>query len=88
MRYLILAVMICAGVIGCGPSAEEEFEKGNVNLELEKDDEAIADYTEAIRLNPEYAAAYYNRGVVYEKQGKQAEADADYAKAEELLGLR
>jgi Flp pilus assembly protein TadD len=44
----------------------------------------IADLTEAIRLDPEYARAYYNRGFAYEEKGDQAKAKADFAKAKEL----
>ena len=33
-------------------------------------DRAIADYTEAIRLDPKYAIAYGNRGKAY-RQGRQ-----------------
>ena len=36
---------------------------------------AIADYTEAIRLAPNLAQAYYNRGVAYENIGDRAKAD-------------
>ena len=46
-------------------------------------DQAIADYTEAIRLNPEYAIAYYNRGVTYQRKDEQAKAEADIARARE-----
>jgi len=35
-------------------------------------------------LNPEYAEAYYNRGVAYGESGKVEEAIADYTKAVEL----
>ena len=45
---------------------------------------AIADYTDAIRLNPRYAEAYYGRGYAYGKIGKTAEAEADFAQAREL----
>ena len=47
-------------------------------------DKAIADCTEAIRLNPNYAAAYYIRGAAYEEIGDKAKAAADYAKAKQL----
>ena len=49
--------------------------------ELEK---AIADYTEAIRINPDHAKAYNNRGAAYEYKGEYDKAMADYAKAKEL----
>jgi tetratricopeptide (TPR) repeat protein len=47
-------------------------------------DKAIDEYTEAIRLKPDYADAYYNRGNAYVGQGKLDKAIADFAKAEEL----
>ena len=39
---------------------------------------AIADYNQAIQLNPKYAEAYNNRGNVYYNQGKYDLAIADY----------
>ena len=44
-------------------------------------DKAIADYTEAIRLNPKDAKAYYNRGLVYVKKGDHDKAIADFTEA-------
>ena len=49
------------------------------NLGLAYDDlgrstEAIEDYTQAIRIKPDYAEAYYNLGVVYEKLDRPNEA--------------
>ena len=44
-------------------------------------DQAIADYTEAIRLNPEYAEAYCNRGVAYWEKGNDDKAIADFTEA-------
>ena len=39
---------------------------------------ALADYSEAIRLQPQYATAYYHRGVLKELQGNYTAAIADY----------
>lgn len=39
---------------------------------------AIAQYTEAIRVNPNYRRAYYNRALAYQKQGDNDQAEADY----------
>jgi len=47
-------------------------------------DKAIADFTEAIRLDPNYEDAYCNRGIAYEQQGLIDMAIADYNKAIQL----
>ena len=47
-------------------------------------DKAIADCTEAIRLDPKYAKAYYNRGWAYGRQGDKTKAEEDFARAREL----
>jgi len=60
VRHPILAVMICSGVIGCGPLAEEEFNKGVESFELQDFDSAISHFTEAIRLHPDFCVFYYN----------------------------
>ena len=43
--------------------------------------QAIEDYGEAIRLEPQYAKAYYNRGNAYAVQGKHQQAIEDYDEA-------
>lgn len=42
---------------------------------------AIADYTEAIRLKPDYVQYYLNRGDAYAKAGNKAKAMEDFATA-------
>jgi len=44
-------------------------------------DEAIREYSAAIALEPEEAAAYNNRGIVYDDLGKYEEAIEDYSTA-------
>ncbi len=46
--------------------------------------DAIADYTEAIRLNPSQAKQYYFRGRAYLQSGERNKAAADFAEAEKL----
>ena len=48
---------------------------------LQQYEEAIADCDEAIRLNPEHAYAYKNRGRVKHSLGQHEEAVADYKEA-------
>jgi tetratricopeptide (TPR) repeat protein len=47
----------------------------------EEYDRAIADYTQALKLDPKYALAYSNRGFAYEQKGQKTLAIQDYEKA-------
>jgi tetratricopeptide (TPR) repeat protein len=47
-------------------------------------DRAIADYDAAIRVNPRYAAAFYNRAQAWRRKSGTARADADSAEAVRL----
>ena len=38
-------------------------------------------FTKAIEIDPNYADAYYNRGIVYGKQGNLTQSASDFAKA-------
>jgi tetratricopeptide (TPR) repeat protein len=52
------------------------------NLARENYAKAIQDYTEAIRLNPKYAEAYYNRGFIWDERMRNvATALPDYTEA-------
>ena len=44
-------------------------------------DRAIADYSEALRIDPDYAAALYNRGIAWRHKGDLDRAIADYDQA-------
>lgn len=46
--------------------------------------QAVNAYGEAIRLDPQYAAAFLRRGSLHAKRGKWPEAEADFAKAESI----
>ncbi|MBN1201015.1 MAG: tetratricopeptide repeat protein [Anaerolineae bacterium] len=60
-------------------TAEEWFNRGLALFY--NSEEEIACYTEAIRLNPQYTDAYYNRGHARRKQGDLDGAIADYGEA-------
>jgi tetratricopeptide (TPR) repeat protein len=47
-------------------------------------DRAIAEYTEAIRLDTKYGPVHYNRSLVKKAKGDSAGAETDLVKAREL----
>lgn len=67
--------------------AKSYVDSGNAYRSQGEYEQAIADYTKAIELDPAYAAAYYNRGLAYDGQGDTEKALADYRKALDLGGL-
>jgi tetratricopeptide (TPR) repeat protein len=62
-------------------SAQEWFEQGYKYGETKNYDEAIQCYSEAIRLMPDYADAYYNRGIERKDKGDLDGAIKDYTEA-------
>jgi tetratricopeptide (TPR) repeat protein len=59
--------------------------RGSARLDLGEYEQAIEDYTEAIRLDPSYALAYNNLGVAHKAQGNWEEAITDFRLYLELL---
>ena len=58
--------------------------RGSVYAAQKKWPLAVADFTEAIRLDDEYADAYSGRAAAYEQTGQSAKANADRAKLKKL----
>ena len=65
-------------------AAQVYNDRGNAHRKKHDHDAAIIYYTEAIRLNPEYAVAYCNRGNAHSQLGNKSQAAADHQKAREL----
>ena len=60
------------------------FNRGVTWREMGDHDRAIQDYTEAIKLNPNFEQAFFNRGNAYEEKGQLERAIQDYNRAIEL----
>jgi tetratricopeptide (TPR) repeat protein len=62
-------------------TAQAYLQRGDSYADRHEYDRAIADYTQAIHLQPDYAEAYNNRGYAYYWQGQYPNAIADYDRA-------
>jgi tetratricopeptide (TPR) repeat protein len=58
--------------------------KGTQNADKGRINEALQEFDEAIKLNPEYSPAYFNRGTIKADLGDFEGAKSDFEKAKEL----
>jgi len=74
-------------VLGCQAQSmqwETHYKNGTTLVIDGEYEEAIVELSKAIELDPEYADAYYNRGLAYNRSGEVAKAISDYEKCIEL----
>jgi tetratricopeptide (TPR) repeat protein len=64
--------------------SESYVRQGFAYAKLSDYDQAMADYTKSIELNPDYFLAYLYRGLAYADVGEYDQAITDYTKAIEL----
>ena len=84
MILIALIVLLPAGPAFGQQTAAYWCNRGLALGKQVKYDEAIKAYEGAIKLNPESAPAWYNKGNALESLGRTTEANAAFAKAKEL----
>ncbi len=81
-------MILGAIVFACGnknkTEAAEFFERGNFHFKKNETERAMELFTEAIEKVPDFADAYNNRGLCFEKMGNIDKARNDYREAVEL----
>ena len=80
-RQYDCAIKLYSRVIQLAPDKEVLDARGNAFLQTGAYDRALADYMEAIRLDPNYAQAFIDRGVSYYLKGDFEKAVADSSEA-------
>ncbi len=83
---LVLVCGLTLGFLISGPLSGEQraieaYNQGVEAMNCEDLDQAITCFAEAIRLNPKFAEAYCNRGIVYDEKGEPDKAIADFTEA-------
>lgn len=91
LRMWILPMVMLVGLLvlsGCGPGGEQRamdaYNQGIRSFENGLLDESIAQFTESLRLNPQFEQAWCNRGTARLKASQYEEALADYSQALQL----
>ena len=72
---------IRSGELSLEVLAHAFYDRGIAYGEMAEYDRALEDYTTAIGLAPDFAAAYNNRGVIHGRKGAYESAIADYSAA-------
>jgi Tfp pilus assembly protein PilF len=76
-----------AAVTGAG-DAKSYVARGQALLLSGKTEEALAEFDHAIALDPHYAEALYNRGMLYQREGQHQLAVEDFTSANGLTPQR
>ena len=63
--------------------ARELLDKGKEFYRNDQDEQAVASFEEALKLDPDLAEAHFRLGLSYEALGKREESEAEYKKAVE-----
>src|SRR3984893_9861599 len=83
------AIAACTRAIGAGKLSKRNqaiaYTSRGVEWRAKRQlDRAIADHSQAIKLNPKFAGAFNNRGLARRQKGDTAGGDADIARAKQL----
>lgn len=85
--YAVICLVLFVSVVNCygaNKKAEEFFEQGKKLSSVENADQAIDNYSKAIKIDPKFAKAYNNRGIAYVWKKKYDLAITDFNKAIKL----
>ena len=84
---ITLVAVVIGMMVACSSGlseAELSYNDGVVSTEQGLYAESLQDFDNAIQLDPDFALAYYNRGVSYHYLDQYQNAIADYTKAIQL----
>lgn len=83
--FLLLTSSGCMLRMLSTQQANDQLTQGNQAMESKQFEQAIRFYNEAIRIKPDFATPYYNRGLAYFDQKQYEMALEDFEKAKQTL---
>ena len=81
---IVFIMSLAATLVGCQQAAQPFIDSGNANINSKNYDQALADFSRAISIDPKSAAAYVGRGRVYNLQNQPDLALGELNKAIEI----
>ena len=84
ISILALSVIIGCAHTACDKTKDEYIKQGVANFKSEKYDQAIKDFSQAIKLDPNNAEYYYKRGITYGNLNQHHKAIEDFNQAVRL----
>ena len=85
-KMIICLAFILISFFAISQTAEDYYNRGNAKGNLQDYKGAIADYTKAIKLNPNDADAYTNRGLAKKNLGDMDGYNSDMEQYHNLGG--
>jgi tetratricopeptide (TPR) repeat protein len=74
LKALIAVCLTAVFAFSADNGVQAAFDRGLAAADRGDEQEAIRQYTQAIKLNPNYASVYYNRGIAYANLGDTSKA--------------
>jgi tetratricopeptide (TPR) repeat protein len=81
ISILVLSAIIGCAITACDKTKEAYIKQGVANVKLKKYNQAIEDFSQAIKLDPNNAEYYYKRGVTYGNLNQHQKAIEDFNEA-------
>lgn len=80
-------VLLCLFLIGCKDKSDDYYTQGSAHYQKQDYDQALLDFTEALKIDPKHTKAYLDRGHIYFIKGDYQHAIDDFSKAIEIAPL-
>ena len=79
-KSFLIVLIFMFPVLLIAQSAQDYYKSAMIKFVSQRYEEAVQDFSKAIKTKPDYVDAYFNRGIAYEQLGMIDKAVKDYSK--------